>query len=106
MGQTTKLKRKSSMKYIVYTSFFASLLGLTSSKQGYGSCDRNTAKKIYILGETGVGKSTFSNVLTAQSPSAGCFKTGAGDEAVTNITYDLGCFPLVDKKYGLQCVPL
>ena len=63
-----------------------------------GACDRNSAKKVYVIGGIGVGKSTLSNVLTSQSPSRGIFKTGAGATAVTNCTYDQGCFPLVETN--------
>ena len=61
-----------------------------------GTCPRETAKKIFIMGETGVGKSTVSNVLTGQSPNLGCWKTGAGGKRVTTNTTDYGCFPLLD----------
>jgi len=60
------------------------------------ACERNSAKKVYVVGGIGVGKSTFCNVLTSQSPSRGVFETGAGANAVTKCTYDQGCFSLVD----------
>jgi len=69
-----------------------------------GNCNRKTAKKFYLMGETGVGKSTMANVLSGQQPSTGCFESKNSMIAVTKTTYDHGCFPLVDGSYGTDVI--
>ena len=56
------------------------------------------------MGETGVGKSTVSNVLTGQSPDFGCWKIGAQQQRVATNTTDHGCFPLLDGSYDVELI--
>jgi len=70
------------------------------AEQCQGTCNRSQAKKVYIMGPIGIGKSTFCNVLTGQSPSDGCYKVGATKTAMTKSTFDLGCYPVVDGSFG------
>ena len=54
-----------------------------------------TAKKIYILGPSGVGKSSFINVMTGHNDDSDCFKVGnkiSADGGVTKNVFDKGCF--------------
>ena len=88
----------------VYISILSTAFCSENSQKCPGTCDRKTAKKFYILGETGIGKSTMANVLSGQLPSTGCFEAKNSMTPVTKMTYDQGCFPLVDGSFNNEVI--
>lgn len=69
------------------------------------TCTRsNRAKRIYVLGPTGVGKSSFNNVMTGHGVNDDdCFRAAheiKSTGGVTRVVSDEGCFKLLKGTYS------